>query len=225
MNEINRWSIEKSRNLYGIDNWGGDYFGINAEGHISVTPKGPNGPAVDLYNLVQAINERQIELPVLFRFNDIIRHRIKTIYSAFQSAIEEHNYKGSYLPAYPIKVNQQRHIVDVIRECGKQFSLGLEVGSKPELLAVLALHDNPNALLLCNGYKDHDYIELAMMSQRVGRKPIIIIEKYSELATVLEIAEKHNLVPEVGLRLRLAGKGAGRWERSGGDRAKFGLTI
>jgi arginine decarboxylase len=225
MNEIDRWSIEKSRALYGIDNWGSDYFSINERGHITVSPDGEGGPAVDLYELVEAVHERRIELPLLFRFNGIIRHRIRAIYTAFHNAIEEHNYEGKFFPAYPIKVNQQRHIVDVIREVGREFSMGLEVGSKPELLAVLALHDNPNALLLCNGYKDQDYIELALMSQRVGRRPVIIIEKYSELPLVLSVAKRLGVVPAVGFRLRLAGKGAGRWERSGGDRAKFGLTI
>ncbi len=225
MNDIDRWTIEKSRQLYGIDNWGSDYFGINEQGHVTVSPNGNGGPAVDMYDLVQAVHERKIELPVLFRFNGILRHRIRKIYKAFQDAIEEHSYEGRYFPAYPIKVNQQRHIVDVIREVGREVALGLEVGSKPELLAVLALHDNPEALLLCNGYKDVEYIELALMSQRVGRRPIIIIEKYSELPLVLQVAKKLNVQPEVGFRLRLAGKGAGRWERSGGDRAKFGLTI
>ncbi len=225
MNDIDRWTIDKSKQLYGIDNWGADYFGVNDAGHIAVSPDGAEGPKVSLYNLVQAVHERAIELPVLFRFNGILRHRIRTMHKAFQNAIEEHSYEGKYLPAYPIKVNQQRHIVDVIREVGREIGLGLEVGSKPELIAVLALHDNPEALLLCNGYKDVEYIELALMSSRVGRRPVIIIEKYSELSLVLQVAKKLNVQPEVGFRLRLAGKGAGRWERSGGDRAKFGLTI
>jgi arginine decarboxylase len=225
MNEIDRWNIYKSRTTYGIDNWGGDYFSINENGHITVAPNGPDGASISLYDLVQSVHERQIELPVLFRFNGILRHRIRTIYAAFNNAIAEHNYQGRYLPAYPIKVNQQRHIVDVIRQVGNEVSMGLEVGSKPELLAVLALHDNPEALLLCNGYKDADYIELALMSQRAGRRPVIIIEKMSELNLVLEIAAKLGVKPEVGLRLKLSGKGSGRWERSGGDRAKFGLTT
>ena len=225
MNDIDRWNIYKSRATYGIDNWGGDYFSINDRGHITVSPNGADGAAISLYDLVQSVHERQIELPVLFRFNGILRHRIRTIYAAFNNAIAEHNYQGKYLPAYPIKVNQQRHIVDVVRQVGNEVSMGLEVGSKPELLAVLALHDNPEALLLCNGYKDADYIELALMSQRAGRRPIIIIEKLSELSMVLEIADRIGVKPEVGLRLKLAGKGSGRWERSGGDRAKFGLTT
>ncbi len=225
MNEIDRWSIQKTKTVYGIENWGADYFGINDLGHITVSPDGVDGPKVDLYDLVQAVTERGIELPLLFRFNGILRHRVRTIHRAFVNAIEEHNYQGKYYPAYPIKVNQQRHVVDVIRKVGKEVCMGLEVGSKPELLAVLALHDNPDALLLCNGYKDADYIELALTSQKVGRRPIIIIEKFSELALILDIAKRVGVEPQVGFRLRLSGKGAGRWERSGGDRAKFGLTI
>lgn len=223
--EIDNWSIEKSSTLYGLENWGADYFGINQNGHLTVSPDGQGGPTVDLYELVQACHQREIELPVLFRFNGILRHRVRAIYNAFQSAIEEHNYKGRYVPAYPIKVNQQRHIVDILKQAGKDMALGLEVGSKPELIAVLAIHDHPEALLLCNGYKDREYIELALMSKKVGRRPLIIIEKFSELALVLEVAERLNVQPEVGLRLRLSGKGAGRWERSGGDRAKFGLSM
>lgn len=225
MNDIDAWTIEKSSMLYGIHNWGTPYFSINAQGHISVTPDGNGGPSVDLYDLVQAVKDRGIQLPVLFRFNGILRHRVRTIHDAFNNAIREEKYQGKYFLAYPIKVNQQRHIVDVLRGAGNEFSMGLEVGSKPELIAVLALQDNPDALLLCNGYKDASYVELALMSKKAGRRPIITIEKYSELELVLECASRLGVEPEIGFRLRSAGKGAGRWERSGGDRAKFGLTM
>lgn len=223
--EIEKWTIQRSASLYGLDNWGGDYFAINEKGNVTVSPHGQNGPKLDLFELVEDIRHRRIEPPVLFRFNGILRHRVRTLYQAFQKAIREHEYQGSYLPAYPIKVNQQRHVVDVLRQAGKDIALGLEVGSKPELIAVLAIHENPDSLLLCNGYKDWDYIELALTSKKVGRRPVIIIEKVSELALVLDVARKINVQPEVGFRLKLAGKGAGRWERSGGDRAKFGLTL
>lgn len=225
ISEIQPWSIQKSKNLYGIDNWGADYFSANELGHIVISPDGPNGPKVDLFELVQMVQDRDIELPILFRFNGILRHRVRTIYQAFDSAIREQNYTGKYFPAYPVKVNQQRHIVDVLCQVGNEVNLGLEVGSKPELIAVLALHDNPNALLLCNGYKDEEYIELALVSKKVGRRPIIIVEKASELAIVLKVSQRIGVTPEVGFRLKLAGKGSGRWERSGGDRAKFGLTT
>ncbi len=225
INEIQTWSIQKSKDLYGIDNWGAEYFSANEKGHIVISPDGQNGPKVDLFELVQAVQDRDIELPLLFRFNGILRHRVRSIYQAFENAIKEQNYGGRYFPAYPIKVNQQRHIVDVLCQVGTEVNLGIEVGSKPELMAALALHDNPNGLVLCNGYKDADYIELALMSKKVGRRPIIIVEKASELAVVLSTAERLKVTPEVGFRLKLAGKGSGRWERSGGDRAKFGLTT
>lgn len=225
MNDIERWTVQKSSTLYGIENWGGDYFSANEAGHITVTPDGPKGPAVDLFSLVEAVEQRGISLPVLFRFNGILRHRVRTIFNAFQNAIQDNKYQGKYIPAFPVKVNQQRHVVDVLLRAGEEFSMGLEVGSKPELISVLAIHDNPSALLLCNGYKDKEYIELALMSQKIGRQPIIIIEKFSELKLVLEVADELGVSFAVGFRLRLAGRGSGRWERSGGDRAKFGLTI
>ena len=225
MSEMENWSVLKSKELYGLDRWGAGYFSVNEQGHTVVTPEGPDGPSVDLFQLIESVRERGIELPVLFRFNGILRHRVRSIYKAFQNAIDEYEYSGKYFPAYPIKVNQQRHIVDELRKAGENLSLGLEVGSKPELIAVLALHQNPGALLLCNGYKDNDYIELALMSRKIGRRPVIIIEKYSELNLVLETAERLGVDFEIGFRVKLAGRGAGRWERSGGDRAKFGLTI
>lgn len=224
--DIERWSTQKSSDLYGITNWGADYFGVNEQGHVTVTPDGPNGPKIDLFDLVQSVIDRDIDPPVLFRFNGILRHRVRTMVRAFQSAIDEHSYQGRYRPAYPIKVNQQRHVLDVLLQFGSECGgLGLEVGSKPELIAVLALHDNPEALLLCNGYKDEGYIELALMSRKVGRRPVIIIEKFSELSLVLRIAAKLGIEPEIGFRIRNSAKGAGRWERSGGERAKFGLTV
>jgi arginine decarboxylase len=225
MEEIEHWTVDKSKNVYGVENWGAGYFDINELGHITVSPEGPSGPKVDLYELVNSVLARDIELPVLFRFNGILRHRIRTMYQAFARAIEEHNYTGTYFPAYPIKVNQHRHIVDVINEVGLECNMGLEVGSKPELMAVLGVQTNQNALLLCNGYKDESYIELALTSKKIGRQPIIVIEKLSELALVLNVAERLGVEPDVGLRLRLTGRGSGRWERSGGDRAKFGLTV
>lgn len=225
MNEIDNWTVEKSRNLYGINNWGADYFDINPSGHITVCPNGTNGPQVDLFDLMKSLREREIEPPVLLRFNDILRHRIRTIYDAFQRAIKEFNYEGDYFPAFPIKVNQQRPIVDVIRRSNQSFPMGLEVGSKPELIAVLGIENDPSGLLLCNGYKDTAYVEFALMAKKIGRRPIIVIEKSSELPLVLKIAERLGVEPDIGLRLKLSGKGAGRWERSGGDRAKFGLTI
>lgn len=226
MNTMDSWNIDKSKDLYGLDAWGCGYFSINEKGHVTVKPDGTeDSPSVDLSEVIDRAVDQGLQLPLLLRFNGILRSRIRKIYGAFASAIAEYEYTGQYVPAYPIKVNQQREVVDVVRSAGTEFSMGLEVGSKPELIAVLALHDDPDALLLCNGYKDRQYIELALTSQKIGRNPIITIEKYSELMQVLEIAEKLDVRPSVGFRLRPSGKGAGRWESSGGDRAKFGLTI
>jgi len=219
------WTTAKSEELYGFPHWGAGYFHINERGHVTVTPDGPQGPSVDLADLVESARQRNIELPVLFRFNGILRHRVRAIGAAFQAAIAEYDFQGRYCPIFPIKVNQVRHVVDVINEAGLPFDMGLEVGSKPELMAVLAIQDNPEALLVCNGYKDRRYIELALMAKRVGRRPVIVIEKPSEIALVLDVAEELGVEPEIGFRLRLAGKGAGRWEHSGGERAKFGLTV
>ena len=225
MTDLETWSAEKSADLYGMPNWSAGYFGTNRNGHVVVFPHGQEGPEIDLFDLVKQTVARDIKAPLLFRFNDILRHRVRAIYSAFDSAIKEYKYDGKYCPVYPIKVNQQAHIVKVLSQAGDNFPIGLEVGSKPELIAVMAIGDDPNALLLCNGYKDEEYIELALTAKLVGRRPIIIIEKMSELNLILRVSESLGVEPEVGFRLRVSGKGAGRWEKSGGDRAKFGLTI
>ncbi|MDY0108656.1 MAG: biosynthetic arginine decarboxylase [Candidatus Krumholzibacteria bacterium] len=219
------WTVAKSEQLYGFEHWGAGYFGVNERGNVSVHPDGRGGPALDLHELVEAVRQRDIQLPVLFRFNGILRHRLRVIHGAFRAAIEEYQYRGGYVPVYPIKVNQQRHVVSELSRAGREFSLGLEVGSKPELIAVMAIQDNPDALLICNGYKDRQYLELALMSRQIGRRPIIVVEKPSEIDLLLEVSEKLEVEPEIGFRLRLAGRGAGRWERSGGERAKFGLTV
>lgn len=209
---------------YWIDAWSQGYFGINPNGHIVVKPnrKKPEG---DLYELVTSLVDRGIEAPVLIRFNGIVRDRIDTLNKAFSSAIKEFNYRGSYRTAFPIKVNPQRHVVDLIQKYGKKYQNGLEVGSKPELIAALTLEDTKGSLLLCNGYKDAEYIELALMSSKLGRHTIIVIEQLYELKLILEISERLGTLPFIGMRMKLASKGSGRWESSGGENAKFGLTV
>lgn len=219
------WNIAKSEQLYGFEYWGAGYFGVNAQGNVCIRPDGPGGPEVDLNELVEAARQREIRLPILFRFNGILRHRLLTLHRAFSAAMGEYKYQGAYRPVYPIKVNQQRHVVTELISAGQDLNLGLEVGSKPELVAALAMHENPDALLICNGYKDRQYLELAMMAQRVGREVIVVIEKPSEIDLLIEISKEQDIEPRVGFRLRLAGRGAGRWERSGGERAKFGLNV
>jgi arginine decarboxylase len=220
----NAWNPSKNNDLYWIQGWGEQYFDINELGHVIVRPD-RNGQTFDLYELVRSLVQRGIEPPILFRFDGIIRDRIKKLCSSFNQAIEEFNYKNHYRPAYPIKVNQQKHVVDVIRAAGKDCLLGLEVGSKPELVAVLSIHNTDGALLLCNGYKDAEYIELALLSRKIGRRSIIIIEQFYELNLVLDIASKLEIEAEIGFRMKPSSKGSGRWASSGGDLAKFGLNI
>jgi arginine decarboxylase len=221
---MEKWNILKSHDLYRPQAWGDGYFDINQSGNLIVKPE-KNGHSIDLYELVRSMVARGVDAPMLLRFDGILKNRVRYLASAFKNAISEFGYQGSYRPAFPIKVNQQRHVVDIIRQTGKENLLSLEVGSKPELLAVLAIHDTPNALLLCNGYKDAEYIELALLSSRIGRRPIIIIEQFYELQTVLEIASKLGIEAEIGLRMKPASKGAGKWESSGGEQAKFGLDT
>lgn len=217
------WDTSRSRQLYGIDLWGEGYFGVSSEGTVTVMPE-PGAKPIDLREVVRTLVQRGIHVPVLLRFDGIIRDRVHSLQHAFKKAIEESGFEGSYCGVFPIKVNQQRHVVDTIRAAGRQSRLGLEVGSKPELCAVLAIHDLEDGLLLCNGYKDNEYIELALLARKLGKRSIIIIEQLSELTQTLEMAARLGIEAEVGFRMKPVSKGVGRWESSGGDRAKFGLT-
>jgi arginine decarboxylase len=219
-----QWDYAQNNEIYWIQGWGENFFDINEKGHITVRPEIGKEP-LDLYEMVQTLVQRGIEAPILFRFDGIIRSRIQRLYSAFKAAMEEFNYTGSYQLAFPIKVNQQRHVVEVIRNGGKELGLGLEVGSKPELLAVLGIQHADDGLLICNGYKDEEYIELALLARKIGRRPIIIIEQYYEIKMVLEIAQRLQIEPEIGFRMKSSHKGSGRWATSGGEDAKFGLNV
>ncbi len=222
--DVEGWTTKKSLDLYGAQRWGDGYFGVNDKGNLVVRPSA-NGQEIDLFETTQMLVRRGIEAPVLFRFDGIIRNRIERLNKAFTTAIEQAGYPGKYRGVFPIKVNQQRHVVDAIQRYGRATNLGLEVGSKPELIAVLALQDNPEALLLCNGYKDSDYIELAMLGRKLGRRVVIIIEQLSEVKTILDIADKLNVEIELGIRMKPIARGAGHWENSGGEQAKFGLRT
>ncbi len=222
---MRRWSIHDSADLYGIPNWGREFLRIGPDGNLVLAPAGDDGPWVDLKTLADDIQRRGIGMPLLLRFPDLLEARIRTLAGAFHEAIAEYGYGGRYRGVYPIKVNQQRHLVEQIVKAGRPWHLGLECGSKPELLVVLALMDDPEAIIVCNGYKDEEYIETAMLAQRMGRRPIIVIEKFSEVHTALRLAEIHGIDPILGVRAKLASKGAGRWEASTGDKAKFGLTV
>jgi arginine decarboxylase len=218
------WSITDATELYEIARWGKGYFSIGPQGHVLVHPSKDPAHAIDLKQLVDRLQVRGLGLPTLIRFRDILKHRIREIHDAFQSSITQHAYQGKYICVYPIKVNQQRQVVDEVFEFGKPYGFGLEAGSKPELLAVVALADNATPIV-CNGFKDAEFIEMAMLAQKIGRNVIPVVEKYTELALILEYAEKVGVRPQIGMRVKLAARGGGRWQSSGGYRSKFGLTV
>jgi arginine decarboxylase len=218
------WTVEKSKETYGIGAWGASYFDINSGGHLQVSPAGTQGPSVDLLELVQDLQERGIRMPMLIRFPDITKSRIELLNHCFANAITDCNYRGSYRGVYPIKVNQQRHLVEELIKFGREHRLGLECGSKPELLVVLSMMDTKDALIICNGFKDQEYIETAVLSQKLGRNTIIVVDRMVELGMIINAAKKFNTHAKIGLRAKLHSKGAGKWVDSSGDRSKFGLT-
>lgn len=221
---MRKWRIEDSAELYNIDGWGVNYFSINEKGNVVVTPT-KNGVQVDLRELLDELIIRDVDTPVLLRFPEIIHNRIETIFNCFQIASKEYNYNGQSFIIYPIKVNQMRPVVEEIVKYGEEFNIGLEAGSKPELHAVLAIQDNPNALVICNGYKDEAFIELALLAQKMGKNVFLVVEKLNELKLIIKISKKLNVKPNIGIRVKLASSGSGKWESSGGDRSKFGLNA
>ena len=219
------WTIEDSEALYRIEGWGQPYFSINAAGHVTVSPKGERGGSLDLYELVKALKLRNLGLPLLIRFSDILEDRIERLNACFAKAIARYNYPGVYQGVFPVKCNQQRHLIEDLVRFGKPHQFGLEAGSKPELMIALALLDTPEALLICNGYKDREYIETAMLAQRLGQTPILVLEQIEEVDLVIEVSRQLEIKPILGIRAKLSTQGMGRWGTSSGDRAKFGLNI
>ncbi len=219
------WTVRDSMELYNVAAWGAGFFTANDQGHVEVRPRGDQGPKIDLLDLVQDLHQRGLRPPLLIRFSDILASRLQGLCGAFEKAIGEYGYKGSYRGVYPIKVNQQRHVVEEIVEYGAPMKVGLEAGSKPELLVALAVLDTPGALLVCNGYKDRSYIEIALLAQRLGRTPIIVVDRFHELELIIRTARELDIRPHIGVRARLTTKGAGKWIESTGDRSKFGLTA
>ena len=219
------WSIDAARALYNVEGWGAGYFDINERGHVVVRPD-PSRPqhALDLRDLAADLEGQGIQLPILLRFSDILRSRIETLSERFAQAIKEFDYTGGYTTVYPIKVNQQRHVVEEIVQFGKTHGVGLECGSKPELQAVLGLSETTEHLIVCNGYKDHEFMRLALMGQKLGHKVFIVLEQVSELDVLLEVADEIGVQPTCGVRIKLASEGAGRWAQSGGEKSKFGLS-
>lgn len=222
---VNPWSVEKSAALYGINNWGNGYFKISPQGNVVVTPHGATGPQLDLYDLTQDLLDRGIRVPIMIRFQDIIKARVELMHDVFNKARNDHGYNGHYCGVYPIKVNQQKHLVQELVKFGKDLRLGLECGSKPELLVVLALMNTPNAVIICNGFKDIEYIETAILSQKLGRNTIIVVDRKEELPMIVAAAKKFNARPQIGFRAKLNTQGAGKWVDSSGARSKFGLTA
>ena len=219
-----RWTVTDASELYDVPAWGKGYFSVGENGHLYVHPdKNPQRRA-DLKELVDKLVLRGIAPPILLRFGEILKHRLGEINDAFSAAIQEHGYKGDYRCVYPIKVNQQRHVVEEVFEHGKQYKFGIEAGSKPELLAVVAMADNDTPII-CNGFKDDEYIEIVTNARKIGRHIIPVIEKFTELDLILHHAERANVRPVVGVRVKLASRGSGRWKSSGGYRSKFGLTV
>jgi len=219
-----RWTAADSMDLYNINGWGNNYFSVNGRGHISVHPAGNGAPAIDLKDLVDEVRQRGIGLPLLIRFSEIIKARVVELNEAFGRAMSEYGYRNVYRGVYPIKVNQDRYLVERLVTYGRPYHFGLEAGSKPELLAVIAMLEDEEALIVCNGYKDEEYVETALLASKLGRNVILVVEKPSELALIRQIAGKTGVRPRLGIRSRLSARGAGHWEASGGDRSKFGLS-
>ena len=221
---VDRWTITEANELYDVQQWGKGYFSINQLGHLAVHPSRDPNLSVDMKELIDRLQMRGLDLPILLRFNGILRDRVQEIAGVFTNAIREHEYKGRYICVYPIKVNQQRHVVEQVVQFGRPFGFGLEAGSKPEMLAVVAMTDTETPII-CNGFKDAEFIEMAMLAQKIGRKVIPVVEKYTELPLIMKYAEKVGVRPQIGMRVKLAARGSGRWQGSGGFRSKFGLTV
>src|SRR5881409_2406102 len=219
------WDIQTARSLYNIDRWGAKYFDINAGGHVVAMPLQEAGAAVDLTDVVEEAKARGLKFPLLIRFQDILRHRVQSINEAFRGSIAEFNYQGKYRGVFPIKVNQLREVVEEILDAGKPYNFGLEVGSKPELFAGLALQAEPDSLIICNGYKDPIFIRMALMGIKLGKKVIMVVEKLEELKQIITVSRQFGVEPLIGIRSRLLSKGAGKWADSAGENAKFGLST
>jgi len=220
---MRKWRIEDSAELYNINGWGLNYFSINDKGHVQVTPK-EGFAAVDLKDVMDELQVRDIQAPVLLRFPDILDNRVEKISNCFKQAAEAYDYQAQNYVIYPIKVNQIREVVEEIVSHGKKFNIGLEAGSKPELHAVLATNIAENALVICNGYKDENYIELALLAQKMGRRIFLVVEKLNELVIIARVAKRLDIMPNVGIRIKISNSGSGKWQESGGDQSKFGLN-
>jgi arginine decarboxylase len=218
-----KWTVEDALDLWNIRQWGNGYFSVNARGSLIAQPGGPGTPEVDMKELVDEVRMRGIGSPLLIRFSQILKARVVELNEAFRNAISEYGYQGTYRGVFPIKVNQEHYVVERLLEAGRPYHFGLEAGSKPELLAVLGMLEDEEALVICNGYKDEEYIETALLGSKLGRHIILVVEKFSELELIADVAARTGVKPSIGVRARLSARGAGHWEASAGDRSKFGL--
>ncbi|MCD6024928.1 MAG: speA [Fibrobacteria bacterium] len=221
---MRKWRIEDSAELYNVHGWGIGYFGVNEKGNATVSPMRERGPAIDLKELMSELSLRDTNPPVLLRFPNILDNRIEKISQCFDKAGQEFGFQAKAFNVYPIKVNQQRPVLEEMVRHGKKFNIGLEAGSKPELHAVLSIMDNPESLIICNGYKDEEFIELALLAQKMGKRIFIVVEKLNELKLIRDVSRALNVQPNIGMRVKLASSGSGKWEESGGDQSKFGLN-
>ncbi len=219
------WDVEAASATYNVDGWGDGYFSVNPAGNVAAQPLKEAGGSIDLLEVVNEARTRGLGFPLVIRFQDLLRHRVETVNRAFQAAMEEFGYRSPYRGVFPIKVNQLREVIEEIVEAGEQFHFGLEAGSKPELIAALAMHKDPESLIICNGYKDRAFVRTAMLGRKLGKSVIIVVEKLEELEQTLRVAKEMGVEPHIGIRVRLHSKGAGKWTTSGGENAKFGLST
>lgn len=220
---MRKWRIEDSTELYNVSGWGLKYFSINEKGHVQVTPR-PGATPIDIRDVIDELRVKDVSAPLLLRFPDILDDRIRKLSECFKKASEEYNYEGQSYVVYPIKVNQMRQVVEEIISHGNKYNIGLEAGSKPELHAVLGLTGHANSLIICNGYKDEDYVELALLAQKMGKRIYIVVEKLNELKLISAVSKRLGITPNIGIRIKLSSAGSGKWEGSGGDVSKFGLN-
>jgi arginine decarboxylase len=219
------WDVESAIATYNVDGWGGGYFTINNNGNVEARPLQENGGSIDVLEVVNEARQRGLSFPLVIRFQDLLRHRVESVNRAFQTAIAEFGYRNTYRGVFPIKVNQLREVIEEIVDAGQQFHFGLEAGSKPELVAALAMHKDPESLIICNGYKDRAFIRIALLGRKLGKSVIIVVEKLEELEQTIRASKEVGVEPHIGIRVRLHSKGSGKWSPSGGENAKFGLDT
>src|SRR3989475_9056162 len=219
------WDVESAIATYNVEGWGNGYLTVNSSGNVEARPLQENGGSIVLLEVVNEARARNLGFPLVIRFQDLLRHRVESVNRAFQTAMTEFGYKNGYRGVFPIKVNQLREVIEEIVDAGQQFHFGLEAGSKPELVAALAMHKDPESLIICNGYKDRAFIRIALLGRKLGKSVVIVVEKLEELEQTIRTSKEVGVEPHIGIRVRLHSKGSGKWSPSGGENAKFGLDI